>query len=55
MKLTEIIGSLEDILARLDAVEETLAATKVAEAIEILKSDIRREASLTVVRVHKYD
>jgi hypothetical protein len=53
MDLTKTIGSLEDILARLDAIGESFAATKVAEAIEILKSDIRREASLKVVRAHE--
>lgn len=55
METRKTIGSLEDILARLDTIEETFAATKVAEAIEILKSDIRGEACLKVVRVRDSD
>ena len=55
MDPVKIIGGLEDILSRLDVIEETFAAAKVAEAIELLKHDVQSEANLKVVRVYEYD
>ena len=39
MKPDEIILKLENALVRLDKADKSLAATKIAEAIEILKID----------------
>ncbi len=40
MEPVEIISSLESALIRLDDAHESLAATKIAEAIEILRVDL---------------
>lgn len=39
MNPDELISKLENALVRLDKAEKSLAATKIAEAIEILKID----------------
>lgn len=55
MEPIEIIGSLQKALIRLDGADEFLAATKVAEAIEILKMDCENKSILQKTMHHDND